>query len=189
MERVTGVAVLDCVPGTVEVVDHRTLTYVDSLQRKHRDEVGFLSHVALSEYVGRSQIWLARENGEPCGYLLWGSFRGPRPVRDPWQLKIVQACIQYDAQRRKQGERLVRSIIQVATLAGLPRVGLWCADDLDANLFWQSMGFRHDGNRIGGHCVIPNRPHNHWTYYTPIINREPLKLAALPGLAGRRLPQ
>lgn len=177
-----AVSVLDCVPGCVEVVGHRTLTYVDSLQRRHRDEVGFLSHVALAEYVNRQQVWLARENGDPCGYLLWGSFRGLRPVRNRWELKIVQACIQYDAQRRKQGERLVSKLIEVATLADLPRVGLWCADDLDANLFWESMGFRCDGRRIGGNCVIPNRPHRHWTFYTPILNYEPLRLAPpLPG--------
>jgi hypothetical protein len=54
-------------------------------------------------------------------------------------VRIPQACIQYDARRRKYGEALVSWL--VAALPGADEIRLRCAADLEANVFWRDMGF------------------------------------------------
>lgn len=167
------------VPRQVEVIDARTFKYVPHLQNLHRSEVGFLPTVALREYEARQQLWLARENGQPCGYLAWGSFRGPRPVRNPFTIKIIQACIDFSAQRSTHGTKLVTQLEHVAILAGIETLSLWCAEDLDANRFWRALGFRIDGTRIGGSAFILNRVHKHWTKTLPVPILAPFRQAPL----------
>ncbi len=166
-------------PSTVEVIDARTFKYVHHLQNLHRSEVGFLPTVALREYQDRRQLWMARENGAPCGYLAWGSFRGQRPVRNPYDLKIIQACIDYEAQRSTHGTKLVTDLEALAILAGIETVSLWCADDLPANRFWQDLGFKHRGTRTGGSALIKHRQHRHWIKTLPVPIRSPFKQAPL----------
>lgn len=169
-------------PSTVEVIDARTFKYVPHLQNLHRREVGFLPTVALHEYEQRGQLWMARQNGAPCGYLAWGSFRGQRPVRDPYTVKIIQACIDYEAQRSTHGTNLVTQLEALATLAGIETLSCWCADDLPANRFWRNMGFRHVADRTGGSALIKNRQHRHWvkTLQVPILSPIPFVPIDLP---------
>ena len=166
-------------PPGVEVIDAQTFKYVPHLQNLHRSEVGFLPTVALRQYEARRQLWLARHNGEPCGYLAWGSFRGPRPKRDPFTIKIIQACIDYDAQRSAHGQRLVRHLERLGTMAGIDTLSLWCADDLDANHFWQAMGFNADGTRVGGSAFIEHRTHTHWTKTLPVPLLAPIRFSPI----------
>lgn len=166
-------------PRRVEVINARTFKFVSHLQNLHRREVGFLPTMALREYQARQQLWMSRENGQPCGYLAWGSFRGKRPVRDPYHLRIIQACIDYDAQRSTHGTQLVRNLETLATTAGIESVGLWCADDLPANRFWQQMGFKNDATRTGGSSLIKDRQHRHWIKWMDVPIRAPFKQALL----------
>ena len=167
------------VPSTVEVIDARTFQYVPHLQNLHRSEVGFLPTVALHEYEARRQLWMARENGAPCGYLAWGSFRGARPKRDPYTLKIIQACIDYDAQRSKHATQLILDLEVMAVTAGIETLSLWCASDLPANQFWSALGFHIDETPIGGSAFIKHRVHNHWTKTLPVPLLAPVRFAPI----------
>jgi GNAT superfamily N-acetyltransferase len=138
------------------------LQYIQDLSRKHYEEIGFLPRPRLEQYVESGQVFMEHENGDPCGFLVWGS---GFPV-----LRIYQACIQYDAQRRQHGYALVRRLIEKADAGGYECISLWCADDLDANDFWKSCGFQWSGIRDGG--VRRGRKHNRWMFWMP----EPIQL-------------
>lgn len=133
------------------------LGYVESLMEQNYEAVGFLPRPKLEEYAARGQILGATENGEPCGYLVYGN-GWPR-------LRIYQACIQYDARRREHGLNLVAQLIGVATAKDCELISLWCADDLEANNFWKIAGFMFGVQREGGRKR--GRKHNLWTMRLP----------------------
>lgn len=119
-----------------------------------------MSKLALSlnlrlEYTTKKDkyIWLAK-NGDPCGFLLFGK---------NWpNIKIYQAVIQYDARRRYHGYNLVGKLIKYADANGFETISLWCADDLEANEFWQECGFNYIQTREGG--TKRGRKHNRWGF-------------------------
>lgn len=128
--------------------------YAADLMRKHYDEVGFLPTPRLELYAQRNQLWLQYENDEPCGYLVFGN---GWPV-----LKVYQCCIQTDARRHEHAATLIQALIQVGRDRGCLSVALWCAEDLEANMFWKAMGFTHQGTRDVNNRR--GRMHNGWVY-------------------------
>ena len=133
------------------------LDYVVSLAKKHTDEIGFLPKATVEHYVRAGQVLLETEDGDPCGFLIFGN-GWPR-------LKIYQACIQYDAQRRAHGLALVGRVIALASERGCDAVSLWCADDLPANEFWRAAGFQLLRSKPGGRRRERNL--NLWVYWLP----------------------
>ncbi len=111
-----------------------------ALQRANRESVGGLPQPAIEERLARGTLVLGVLNDEPMGYLMWDYRRG--------DVRIPQACIQYDARRRKYGEAMVAWLVQRYPDAN--EVRLRCAADLEANLFWQDMGFVCSGVLKGG---------------------------------------
>ncbi|MFL5864689.1 MAG: GNAT family N-acetyltransferase [Solirubrobacteraceae bacterium] len=111
-----------------------------SLMRANRESVGGLPEPAISERLERGTVLLAEINGDPVGYVLY-DYRGG-------VLRIPQACIQYDARRRKYGEALMVALL--ARHHDADEVSLRCATDLEANVFWRDMGFTCVGTTPGG---------------------------------------
>jgi ribosomal protein S18 acetylase RimI-like enzyme len=134
--------------------------YADDLARKNSEALSFIPRPMIENYARRGQLMLALENDEPCGFLIHG---------ENWpQVRIYQACIQYDARRREHGMALVAALSSRARERGCHDVRLWCADDLDSNEFWRSAGFEYCAQRRGGRRR--GRKHNLWA----------LRLAPLP---------
>lgn len=107
------------------------IAYVMALQRANRESVGGLPQPAIEDRLLRGTLALGTINGDPSGYLMYDYRDG--------LLRIPQACIQYDARRRTYGEALFAWVLaQYPTIA---EARIRCAADLEANLFWQSMGF------------------------------------------------
>ena len=48
------------------------LPFMLDLEKKHFDEIGFIPKPRLEQYRDRGQIWVASENDESCGFLVWG---------------------------------------------------------------------------------------------------------------------
>lgn len=119
-----------------------TLDYIVDLSRKNSEAIGFIPRPKLEKYIESSQVAVELENGDPCGFLVWGS---GWPI-----LRIYQTCIQYDARKLEHGAALVAKIESVAAKRGCSAVSLWCASDLDANSFWSAMGYRMAGEKNGG---------------------------------------
>ncbi len=137
--------------------------YISSLQSANRNSVGWLPKAALLGYVQHGNFRLQFENDDPCGYLLFGTAHGPRPKRDPLNLRITQVCIQVDARRLEQATKLIQDLQGHAALQGYHSLRLWCAADLDANRFWAAMGFACDGARLKNKTRGHGRFHLHWT--------------------------
>ena len=131
------------------------LPYVLDLEKKHFEEIGFIPKPSLERYRDAEQLWVADENGDPCGFLVWGN---GWPV-----LRVYQVCIQYDAKRRLHGAALIGRLLNKAEREGYDRISCWVADDIPANDFWEAMGFRKAGERQGG--KKRGRKHNAWVYW------------------------
>jgi hypothetical protein len=140
---------------TVRLAQVQDWKFLDHLQRKHHDAIGFLPRVALERAIVQGHVMLAIENGEPAGYVY---------SQSPYQRRkdiaiIFQAAICFDARRRLLGTALVESF-----LARFPptvrQVCLWCASDLDASLFWSALGFVAVAWRDGARST--GRKHLFW---------------------------
>ncbi len=81
----------------------KEITYIDSLAKKNSEALSFIPRPRLEKYLVSDQVIMATENGEPAGFLIYGS-------TIPF-LRIYQACVQYDARRREQGFEMVRELI------------------------------------------------------------------------------
>src|SRR4051794_2286503 len=110
------------------------LPYVVHLQKRHADALGFLPRAALAEKIGRGQVWLSLENGEPAGFLHHGSLAVP-------EVRIFQAAVQYDARRRHLGLALVQSLAASAGGGGARGISVRCLAFPDPNRFWGAGGF------------------------------------------------
>lgn len=118
--------------------------YVDSLQRKNAECLSFYPTQVFERESRKGRILLSLLNGEPCGYLYMGS-------GSDGTLRCHQVCIQYDARRRLYGAMLVSAMEDHAIRCGCAWARLRCGFDLDANEFWDSLGYvcvRHDAGGV-----------------------------------------
>lgn len=123
------------------------LSFIEHLQRKFSNHVGFLPRAALVEYVDAGGVTLIEENGDPAGYV---AFR--RRLRSlKWCRPITQACVAMDAQRRHLGLRLLDHVHAVAYGDLLEATQCWIAEDLKEVQFFIAAGFQVIGRR---------KPHN-----------------------------
>lgn len=145
--------------------------YADDLARKNSEALSFIPTPRIEAYARAGQLWVATENDEPCGFLIFGC---------GWpQIRIYQACIQYDARRREHGMALVAALSDKAREMGCTDIRLWCADDLDSNEFWRAAGFEYCASRLGGRRR--GRHHNLWALRLHVLPN--LILAAKPEAA------
>jgi N-acetylglutamate synthase-like GNAT family acetyltransferase len=111
--------------------------FVDHLQKKFANCVGFLPKIAITNLIEAGHIRLTVENGEGAGYIL----SRPRLVWQPKMRSITQACVAMDAQRRHHGLALLETISMEARAGGLLAIQACCAVGLDSNGFWAAAGF------------------------------------------------
>ena len=131
--------------------DELAVRYAVDLAKKNSEALSFIPTPRIEHYRQAGQLLLATENDEPCGFLIYGL---------GWPLlKVYQACIQYDARRRKAGMELLGRLRSIAE-HNQNDISLWCADDLEANDFWQAAGFTLIAKREGG--ARRSRKHNGW---------------------------
>ena len=118
------------------------IDYVDSLQRKNAEALSFYPRQVFEREQENGRLFLGMLNGEPCGYLYVGA-QGK-------DVKCHQVCIQYDARRRLYGAAIVAVMEQYASEAKAASITLRCGFDLDANEFWQAMGYSCIAHQMGG---------------------------------------
>jgi hypothetical protein len=125
-----------------DLTPHISIDYIVSLSQKHYEEIGFIPKPRLKKYLESDQIWLSKENDDPCGFIIFGK---GWPV-----LRIYQTCIQYDVRRQHHALNLIKKLINKAIAENYLAISLWCAHELDANQFWQSCGFQFMEQKEGG---------------------------------------
>jgi hypothetical protein len=125
---------------TIRLAETIDMPFIMALQRKNRESLGGLPTPAIEDRILRRTLLLGLLNNEPAGYVMY-DYRGGI-------LRIPQACIQYDARRRHYGESLIATMMNSHPEAS--EIRLRVASDLDANIFWQSLGFVCVGTVQGG---------------------------------------
>ena len=121
-------------------------TYIIELMKTEREALGFIPSTSIRSYWMKHGYYVLQVDlhGRRRGYILHGP---PRPGR---QLKIYQACIDYDYRLRGFGYSAVRTVQQRAIHAGATAITLRCAADLNANEFWMQCGFTPIRTEPGG---------------------------------------
>jgi hypothetical protein len=128
------------------------LNYIDYLQRKNAEELAFYPKQVFEREVQNFRILLAKVNGDHAGYIYHGAFGS--------QVKIHQACIQYDLRGQLYGAALIKELINLVNAADGASITLRCGSDIAANGFWKAMGFYCQGVTKGG--VRRMRDINNW---------------------------
>lgn len=110
------------------------MKYLTSLVRTESECVGFIPNTRYEQIITDPRpsqgLILPFENGDPVGFLYSSYFKG--------SLKIQQLCIQEDARRFYRATKLLDYLLDEYHIH---YISLRCADDLEANKFWKSLGF------------------------------------------------
>lgn len=121
----------------IRIASISDLKFVDHVQKRFANCLGFLPRVALENLVKDGHVRLAEENDDPAGYIL----SRPRLRWQPKMRSITQAAVAMDAQRRHHGLALLQQIEAESRAAGLLAIQACCAVGLDSNDFWRAAGF------------------------------------------------
>jgi hypothetical protein len=118
----------------IVVTSHPDLImYVDMPQKKNAEALSFYPRQVFEREANKHRIFLGLLNNQPCGYIYVGA-----EGRD---VKCHQVCIEYDARRRLMGALLVGQMENYADKAKATSITLRCGFDLEANQFWESLGY------------------------------------------------
>jgi hypothetical protein len=114
------------------------LPFLDQLQKQNGKALGFFPRAQMEGYVQNQWVLIAEDAAtkQPLGYC---ASRDRYLKRD--ELGVVyQLCVAQGSQRGLIGATLVREVFNRAAY-GCRLFCCWCAQDLDANYFWESLGF------------------------------------------------
>lgn len=119
----------------VVVTNHPDLIlFVDMLQKKNAEALSFYPKQVFERESAKQRVFLGLLNNQPCGYIYVGA-QGK-------DVKCHQVCIEYDSRRRLMGAQLVAKMEEYAEQAKATSITLRCGFDLEANQFWQSLGYK-----------------------------------------------
>ncbi|MEM7806675.1 MAG: GNAT family N-acetyltransferase [Planctomycetota bacterium] len=152
-------------PGTAD-----DLAWIDEMQKAHREQLGFLPFVALQQKIDRGEVLVAEslkleggslkgqnaETDDPSASSSFkippssfpssaGSPRGFLIASDRYRSRdevglITQMCVVPEARRSLVAAALLQAQFDRSAY-GCRLYSCWCAQDLEANRFWEAMGF------------------------------------------------
>ena len=141
-------------PRHLKPIDDKLVRNVILLMRDNYESVGFLPEGEVREAIATGRLYSQVDNDDWVGYLIRGPIRGSCPVR------IKQECIDKAARRYGSGRRCFEQLLYDAVAGWSSSIRLRCADGLESNWFWQSLGFR-----IVGVDTTPNTRKRNINYY------------------------
>lgn len=110
--------------------------FTDELQRKHARMVGWFPTKQLETYVSRGHVLIAESESERVGYVIaHDRYFKHDDCGIVYQLNVVPS-----KQRGLIGASLIKAVFDRAAY-GCKLFCCWCAQDLEANCFWESIGF------------------------------------------------
>lgn len=118
--------------------------YAVLLAKSNTDALGFIPSCRYEQAEMNGTIFHQVEGGEWVGFLLVGAFP-PGGICHIWQ-----ECIEKGARNYGSGRRLVERLVAECRRRYVQEIRLRCADDLPANLFWESCGFAKIATTNGG---------------------------------------
>jgi hypothetical protein len=147
------------------------LIFIDALQKKNAEALSFYPNQVFEREQKNGRLYLGLLNGEPAGYIYVGAAGG--------DVKCHQVCIEYDARRKLYGAMLVLAMENYANASFSNSITLRCGFDLDANKFWQEMGYNCIAVQDGG--VRRMRKINVWRKYLKLQMFEPIWVEPVEG--------
>lgn len=147
------------------------LPFILDIQRKHKREVGFLPTSVFESEIKLRHVIIGKQLLDEAGYILYR----PTSRLAIRCAHIIQAAIRYDARRKLLGTVLVEAALRDCRKTA-NQIYLWCAEDLEANAFWQSMHFRALAVRAGGRTD----KRIHYLWWRPTELSLPLDPPTLP---------
>lgn len=133
--------------------------------------IGFLPTAAWEKGIAQGHVAAIYNNDDLVGWSLYGT----NAIRE---CRILQIWIRPDARLILHGRALVDAIEQrTVREQNIWCLRLWCADDLEANVFWPALGFKRKTWRWGRSNTRPRR-HNLWLRH----------VICPPPLVGERAP-
>ncbi len=120
------------------------MLFVDKLQKENAFAVGFIQKTIWEKYVWGGErnfvVLICEKNADPVGYLLFTPGHGSMTYA-----KMQQVAVRNDARRLDYGTALFSVAQQFCEKFSLKGFTLRCRTDLEANFFWQAMGFKNYG--------------------------------------------
>ncbi len=114
------------------------LSFIDGLQKQYSKQLGFFPRAQMLGYIENQWMLIAEDaaSGAPIGYC---ASRDRYLKRDELGV-IYQLCVAPGHQRSLVGASLIQSVFKRSAY-GCRLYCCWCAQDLAANYFWESLGF------------------------------------------------
>lgn len=141
-------AIVPRVNITVRVGTMADLPFIDRLQKQHSRELGFLPTQALEGKIRLGQVLIAEAMGagagKPVGYLI----AADRYFKRDEIGYITQINVLPESRRSLVAATLLQAQFD-RSASGCRLYCCWCAQDLKANAFWESMGFTPIAFRTG----------------------------------------
>ena len=152
-----AIPVVPRVPIATRVATMADIPFMDALQKKHSKQLGYFPTKQFEGYVEGGHVLVAcrgepcvrpssgvpregehevRPYGEPVGYII----AKDRYLKRDELGVIFQLCVSPHVQRGLIGAALLREVF-ARSAYGCRLYCCWCAQDLAANHFWESMGF------------------------------------------------
>lgn len=165
------------VPISIRAASRADLPFIDDLQKQHSRMLGFMHRKTLEGYIESGDVLIAegeasrdrgnkgsREDGadsmpSPLGYAIARDRYFKREdVGIIYQVAVVPAP---EIRRSLIGASLVQAMFEKAAY-GCKLFCAWCAQDLEANRFWESLGFVPLAFRTGSGKTGRERIHIFW---------------------------
>lgn len=144
--------------GTVRFSKEEDIKYIISLSKKENHSLGFIPKMAYEaaitgiktgdrwSNVCNDKLFVIECNNDLVGFCL-ASFGIPNAIAKKG--KIAQICLQTDARKFLRGRKLLDKVVEYGKTQGTFAFSAGCANDLESNLFWKSMGWICIAQRMG----------------------------------------
>tara|TARA_R110001592_G_scaffold213981_1_gene466804 strand:- start:41 stop:604 length:564 start_codon:yes stop_codon:yes gene_type:complete len=146
--------------GKVRFACEDDLPYINDLSKKESKSLGFIPNPAyLSAITGiktgkrwslicNDKLFVCECNEELVGFCL-ASFGHPQRNVMTRTGKISQICLQTDARMLQRGRVLLDEVLAYGESVYTFNWSCGCADDLESNIFWRTMGWNKVNQRKG----------------------------------------
>src|SRR5436305_1761361 len=143
------------IPVSIRPATLSDIPFMDELQKLHQKQLGFMPRKQLEGKIAAGHVQVAEAAGEQLGYCIsQDKYYGRDDVGIFYQVNVRP--VQH---RRLIGASLVKAAFDRAAY-GCRLMSCWCAQDIEANYFWESLGFVPLAFRAGNRAK--SRIHIFW---------------------------
>lgn len=110
------------------------IKHVEALAKTEAEAIGFLPRAAYHDAAATGRLYIAHAADDVWGFAVVGARKKHR--------RIYQACVRVDVRREHIATMAINHLLRGDSDAGVLSHVAHVAEELDAVLFWQQLGFR-----------------------------------------------